>query len=108
MAEHALGAADGQLTGMRTENLFDGPGFCFVSQLRTRAVSVDVLNVVRIEAGILKSELHRSGGPFTFRVWRRDIMGVGGTAAAQDLSHDRSSAPSGVLELFDDEHAGAL
>ena len=51
MADHALGAADGQLAGVVAEDLLDGQGLGGVAQLGAGAVGVDVIDVVGIECG---------------------------------------------------------
>ena len=46
MAHHALGAGDGDLVGLRAEDLLDGQRFDLVVHLGAGAVGVDVVDVV--------------------------------------------------------------
>src|SRR5207249_6276997 len=107
-ADHALGAADGQLAGVRPENSLDRVGLGLVTQGRAGTVGVDVLYVFRADLGVLEGELHGPRGTGAVRVRCGDVIGVGRAAAAQQFRIDRRSALSGTIQFFNDEDAGTF
>ncbi len=54
MPHHTLGAGDGHGIGIDAEDFLTGLGFDFVINGRTRAVGVDVVDIGRIESGVLQ------------------------------------------------------
>ena len=71
-------------------------------------MGVDVADVVWPRPGVGKGGAHAGDGAAAFGMAVGDAESVGGRAVAGDLGVDRRAAPPGVLELFQDEHAGAL
>src|SRR5262249_42333184 len=74
VTDHTLGAADGQFARVRTKDLLDGAGFSLVPQGRAGAVSVDVLNVFRVEPRVFEGKLHGASGAGAFRMGSGDVM----------------------------------
>src|SRR5207248_1135679 len=76
VAEHALGAGEGQPAGVLAEDLLDGVGLGGVPQRRAGAVGVDVLDVLGVESGVAQGEAHGHGGAGPVGVRGGDVVGV--------------------------------
>jgi hypothetical protein len=68
----------------------------------------DVVDVVRLQAGVLDRERHGAGRGAAFRVGRREVEGVGGHAASGQLRDDACAAATRVLLRLKDDDAAAL
>jgi len=68
-------------------------------------VGIDVIEIFGIQAGILDRLLHRSSPPSRLPA-RRDVISVTAQAIAADLGIDTGASGLGVLEFFENEHAG--
>ena len=72
------------------------------------AVRVDVVDVGRRKPGALERGSHAAEGAVAVLGRRGDVIGVAGQAVADDLGIDFRAARLGVLQLFEDDDAGAL
>ncbi len=66
------------------------------------AVRGDVVDLFRLDAGVVECTLHCRDRPATFLMHVGDAEGIGRRAIAQDLSPDSRPAPPGVLILLED------
>ena len=82
---------------MIAEYAGNGLRFVQVVQVRRRAVSVDVIDVVRQEAGIFNRQLYAFGLLDAFRAGSRDMVCVGVAAIAADFAVNVSAA---LLSMF--------
>jgi hypothetical protein len=87
---HPLGRHDRYRAG--PEDVRDRGGLGGVVERCARAVRVDLLDVGRLEAGVVERQLHAGDRPDA--AWRRrgDVVGVGVARAAEDLADDRRAA----------------
>ena len=67
---------------------------------------VDVLHLVGVDPGITQGVLHAPGRPT--KVWRGDVVRVRTHAEANQLGIDAGAPLLRVLQLFQDQHPGAL
>ena len=108
VADHALGAADGELVGVLAEDLLDGLGLGHVAQ----SVLVPWALMYSMSSGLMRAslqgQLHGLGGAAALGMRGGDVVGVGGAAVAEQFGIDAGAALLGVLEFFEDEDAGAL
>ena len=108
VAGHRLGGRDVELVGVVAEYVNDGFHLRHVADGGRGAVHVDVVDVLRLHAGILESVLHREDGAETFGVGGGEVVSVGAHAAAGHFGVNLSSAGKCVLEFFKDEHGRAF
>src|SRR5437773_2929261 len=101
MADHALGAANGQPASVATEDEFDGLGLGFVTELGAGAVSVDVLHILRLDAGVLQGQTHGSSCAAAFGMRRGDVMGVAGAATTEQFGVNDGAALASVFQLLE-------
>ena len=94
------------LPGMLAEDPFDGDRFGLIAQRRAGAVGVDVADVGQVELGVAQSPFHRPGGAGPAFVRMGDVAGIGAGAVAEHFGEDVRSASFGMLQFFEDEHAG--
>lgn len=71
-------------------------------------MSIDVINPLLFDTGVLQSHLDAGDGTSTFRVNVRNSVGVSGRPIANELTVDRRTASFRMFELLKDEHSGAL
>ena len=64
MPGHRLGRADQHLVGVIAEGTLDGRGFEFIAQRRRCAVSIDVADLLRRDAGIAQRIAHHAVAAF--------------------------------------------
>ena len=69
-------------------------------------MGVDVLHLLRPQAGVPQAELHRALCAAAARLG--DVEGIRGRGISGQLAVDARPAPPGVLQLFEDEDSGAL
>ena len=62
----------------------------------------------RFHAGLVQRAASGADAALPAGCGQGDVAGVGGRAVADDLGEDARAAPAGVLELLQDEDAGAL
>src|SRR5437773_1643385 len=89
---------------MRAKDLFNRLGLRLIPQGGAGAVRVDVLNVFGVLACVAQSQLHGPGRSGSLGMRGGNVVGVGGTAAAEHLGIDGSAAMAGSLQLFQDQH----
>src|SRR5262245_39793711 len=83
VAEYRLARGYGQTLRARAERLAQRDGLGAVIERRPGAVSIDVIDVLRIALRIPQGRLHRARG--TVRIDRNDVAGVTAHAEAQQL-----------------------
>ena len=98
----------GHALGVVAEDGLDGGGFVAVVFAGAGAVGVDVVDVGGGELGVGERFLHGDDRAAAFGVLVGDAEGVGGGAVADDFGEDRRAALLGVVEGFEDDHAGAF
>src|SRR6266849_259102 len=108
MPEHALGAADGQVAGMTSEDLLNGLRLRFISQGSACAVGINILDVCGMKTCFPESQRHGSVRALAFGVRSGDVAGIGADATAQHFGVNRSAAAPGSLQLFDHAHPRAF
>src|SRR5690606_27456871 len=75
---------------------------------RGRAVRVDVVDDVGGDAPLAERHAHRADGAFAVLRLAGHVIGIRRDAVARDLAVDRRATLPGVLEVLEDEDAGAL
>ena len=108
VAGHRLGRADVQLVGCVAEDVLYGLGFGYVAYVRRRAVYVDVVYVLRLQAGVVEGGLHYELGSESVGVRRRDVVCVGALAFANHFGVYLRAARLGVLKFLEDEASCSL
>ena len=108
MARHGLGGADHQLVGVAAEGLADGRRLTGVVEGRGGAVGVDVVHILQLEAAVGHGFGHGSGSALAVGGGRSDVIGVTGSAVADNFGVDLRAAGLGVFQLLQHQDAGAL
>ena len=75
---------------------------------RGRGVGVDVVDLGRVDAGLLERPARGADRARAARRGQRDVGRVGGRAVADSSARICAPRACGVLELLEHEHAGAL
>ena len=91
-----------------TDRQLDHARLARVAERGRRAVGVDVVDLLRIDAGVRKRVLHRAGRMFAGRVRLGDVRRVGGEPVADELCVDLRAARLGVVEPLEHQHASCL
>src|SRR5690606_14175200 len=81
-------------------------GFVLVAQRRGRAMGVDVVDLVGVDAAIAQGVQHTAARAVF--VGRRDVMRVGAHAVAREFAVDARAALFGVFVFFEHQHASAF
>ena len=76
MPELTLGAADGKLLRGRTEHAFDRPCLGLIAQRRARAVSIDVVDLIRCQICICQGRTHRLGSTGALLIGLRNVSRI--------------------------------
>ena len=98
----------GMLVGALAEDALDRGRLGGVVGRRRGAVGVDVVDVVRRQAGVVERQADGALGAFAVDAGRDDVVGVRAGAVAGELGEDAGAAALGVLQRLEDEDAGAL
>ncbi len=98
----------GTVSGGIAEDGFDRAGFVAVVFAGAGAVGVDVVDVFWREVGVGEGFLHGGDGAFAFGMLIGDAEGVGGGSVSDDFGENRCAAFFGVIERFQNHHAGAF
>ncbi len=77
MADHGFNPADGNFPGPLPEHPLDAPGFSDVIELRSRAVGVDRIDLLRFDSRVMESQTDDPLNPFSVRFGSREVMGIG-------------------------------
>src|ERR1051325_1425784 len=108
VAGHRLRRADGELVGVLAEDALDRQRLRFVAERRRRAVRVDVVNVGRLQAGVLQRAAHDVDHPDAVLRGRGDMIRVEAHALTGQLAEDPRAAGDGALALLEKQDAGSL
>ena len=108
MARHGLGGADVELVCCVAEHCLYGLGLGYVAHVGGRAVYVDVVYILRLQASVVECTLHHQLGAEALGMRCRDVVRVGAHALAHHLGVYLGAACLGVLELLEDEASCAL
>src|SRR5262249_4682804 len=106
MPVHRLGRGDCELVCCIPKHLFDGSCFIDVIECCRRSVGVEIVDLRRGDARVLQGLAHGLFGTFDIRV--DHVLGIGGHAEALEFGEYVGAARLGMLELFQDEDAGAF
>src|SRR5262245_10279800 len=106
VAGHRFGRAGGQFVGMVAERGFDRVGLVLVADWRRCAVDVDVIDMARLDAGVLDRPQHNAAR--AVHVGQRDVERVRGHSVAGDFTINLRAAGLRVLQLFEQQNARAL
>src|SRR5205085_3448026 len=101
----ALRPAQRNFVGAVTEHLFDRQRLGRVVERGRAAVSVDVIDLVSGDLGILEREPHRARRLRSVRARRRHVIGVVRHAVPEHFGVDRRTAGFGAL-VFLEDHDG--
>ena len=99
----ALGRCDGN--GALAEQLSDGLCFATVADDGAGGVSIDVANLLGVNAAIAEAELERTSG--ACHVGRRNVVAVAREAPAYDFCNDVCTTLDCVLVAFQDDCCAA-
>src|SRR6266542_3803970 len=108
MTRHRFRGTDSKFVSMITESSFDGQRLKLIVIRCRSAVSVDVADLFRFNAGIRDRLLLQEGRSGTSFVWHRDMKSVGGHAIANNFCIDRRTSASRKFQLFKNHDAGAF
>ena len=108
MAGHGLGRADSHAVSRLAECRLDGLRFVLVVQLRRRAMRADVINLLRVEAGVSQGQRDGAGGARAPLSRGSDVMRIGCLPVAGDLAQNRRAARTGMFQTFHDEKRSAF
>ena len=108
MTGHRFRRADGNLAGMPAEDALDGDGFDAITQGCRGAVGVDVVDLMRLDPGVAQAILHHAAGTVAVLGWRRNVIGVGAHAVADNFRQDVCAALLGSLQIFQHHNACAF
>ena len=108
MAGHGFRRADEHVFGMVAEDAGNGLRFVEVVEVRRRTVSIDVIDVFRLEAGIFDGQSHAFGLLDAFRSRSRDVISVGIAAITADFTVNVSAAFLSMFQFFQEDDAGAF
>ena len=76
MTHHTLNTGNWRFVGRASERCLDCCGFDFVVDFRAGSVGVDILNIFRVEPGVLQGHVDARNRPAAFGVNIRDPVGV--------------------------------
>ena len=79
-----------------------------VAERRRGAVRVDVVEILRLDAGALQRRLHRAVGTIAALRRRGDMIGIARKTVADDLRIDARATRFGMVQRFEHDGAGAL
>ena len=105
MTRHRFGGAESQLVSVFAKSLFDRERFAFVAERSRSAVSVDVADSFRSNAGVLNRSLHRSDNSALCLIRRGNVISVGRHAVATNLGLDSRSASASMLKFLEDHYS---
>ncbi len=105
---HGLGGADRDVVGRLAKDGLDGQRLALVVQLGAGAVGVDVVDLVRRQAGVVQGGLHGLGCARTVLGRGGQMVGVGAAAVAQNLAVDARPPGLGPAQLFQHQYRRAF
>ena len=102
----ALGGAHHKLVGVFAEEFAHSAGFVDVAHGGRRAVCIEVVNVLRLQTGVVERHLHGANGAVRSR--RRDVIGVTRKTITCEFAVDLGAAGNGVVIVFENKQAAAF
>ena len=108
MSGHGLGGTHRQFVGMVTEHGFHRQGLTPVIERRGGAMSVDVIDLVRVQAGIAQGRSHAAGRTLAILGRGGDVVGVTGLSIADDLGVNGGAPLACGFQFLEHEHARTL
>ena len=108
MTDHRLRAADRGLVRMLSEADLRRCGLRGIVLRSSRAVAVDIRDVVRVHTCGAQRALDRATGALPFGMRRRRVVAVGREAVAEDLREDRRTKLAREVLAQQDHHPAAL
>ena len=106
MARHGFGGADNGLVGMCTQGRLDRVGFVDVAQRSGRAMRIQVIHLVGIDACIAQGAEHGTAG--AIHVGGRHVARIRTHAKATEFGVNLGATGLGVFVLFQHHHAGTF
>ena len=106
MAGHGLGGVDHGLLGMVTQRSLDGVGFVQVTNRGGRAVGVEVVDLVGVDARVFHGHPHGTGR--AVHAGCCHMVRVARHAKTHDFSVDLGAAGLGVFVFFNNQHTGTF
>ncbi|MNC64000.1 hypothetical protein D3C75_1141660 [compost metagenome] len=107
MAKIGFGGTDQQIINVG-EHFFHRQRFNLIVGFRTRAVRVDVIDLVRGDTCILHCFLHHLHGTAGARIGPGFVVGVAGGRIREDFPIQGGSPRNGVVILFQNNGSRAL
>ena len=108
VTRHRLRGRDCHGSRSISEGVLDCNGLRCIVRRRRRPVSVDVVDVARIELCILKRGEHGAACPIAARAGQGDVVGVGGHAVSQNLAVNMRTARLRTLERLKHKSCGSF
>jgi hypothetical protein len=108
MPGHRLGGTDRQLMGMLAERPLDGVGLRAVSRRCRGAVRINVVDLMRRDAGVPQGVLHHPVCAIAVLRWSGNVKRVAAHAITHDLGENRRSPPPRRLQFLQNQDARAL
>ena len=106
---HGFGAGDEQaLLRVVAKGALDGAELAQIADGGGGGVRVDVADVGGVQLGVAQGHFHALGGAEAFRMRGGEVVGICGDAVAGEFGVNVRAALFGVLQLFDDDDAGAF
>ena len=108
VTDHRLRAADGGVVRVLSEPDLRRRGLGRIVLRRAGAVTVDVRDLVRVDARCAQRSLDRAARALAFRVGSRRVVAVRREAVPEDLGEDRRAELAREILAQQDEHAASL
>src|SRR5215207_4154392 len=108
VTHHRLGRGNGELVRVVAEYLLDRLGLRQIAEGSGRAVSIDVVDLLRRQAGSVEGLSHHLDDADRLRVRRGHVVGVVRGAVPEDFRVNRRAARLGRVERLEVDDSGAL
>ena len=106
MARHRLGGIDDDLLCMVPQCRLDGIGLIEVSERSRRAVGIEIVDLVCIDARVAHGAEH--GAPWTIKIRCRHVTSVRAHAETSQFGVNRGATRLGMFVLLQDHHASTF
>src|SRR5579872_2511437 len=103
MSGHRLRRTHRQLAGMIAEGALDGDGFQLVAEIRRSAMGVDVVHILGLKFGIVKSVEHYTISAVAVLGRLCYVVSVPAHTVSDNFSQDLDSASAGKFQLFENK-----
>src|SRR5580704_13376023 len=105
MPSHGFGRAYRQFVGVFAESPFYSGGFDLVTDFGGGTMRVDVIDLIRLNTGILNGAIHHAKGPVAILGRAGDVVRIGAHSVADDFRQYSRPSLASQLQFFQDEHA---